>query len=104
MLIAPRKRASTSAVVAGIVLAALLFMRRMAEVSGVELVPQSEHRERLQLPDHVLLFELAGPRASPRLLRERRCARPWAGELSVSRSRTLEQSSSQVIAIHRSWS
>jgi sulfate permease, SulP family len=49
------------AVVVGIVLAALLFMRRMAEVSGVELVPQGERRERLQLPDHVLLFELAGP-------------------------------------------
>ncbi|HSS77167.1 MAG TPA: C4-dicarboxylic acid transporter DauA [Thermoanaerobaculia bacterium] len=47
-------------VTAGIVLAALLFMRRMAEVSNVRLVDQ--HPIATQgLPKDVLIYEVAGP-------------------------------------------
>ncbi|MCA9286124.1 MAG: C4-dicarboxylic acid transporter DauA [Phycisphaerales bacterium] len=49
------------AVSVGIVLAALLFIRRMAEVSSVRLVG-SEHRvDAVGLPPTVVLYEIAGP-------------------------------------------
>lgn len=49
------------AVLVGILLAALLFMRRMAEVTGVRLV-SDPHRERPHgLPESVLLYEVSGP-------------------------------------------
>jgi SulP family sulfate permease len=48
-------------VTAGIVISALLFMKRMAEVSGVELVGE-QHPALLQpLPRGVLLYEVLGP-------------------------------------------
>jgi SulP family sulfate permease len=48
-------------VTAGVVIAALLFMRRMAEVSGVRLV--GDHHPQLSepLPRGVVLYEVAGP-------------------------------------------
>ncbi|HRC87212.1 MAG TPA: C4-dicarboxylic acid transporter DauA, partial [Thermoanaerobaculia bacterium] len=49
------------AVVVGFVLAALLFMRRMAEVSGIEMVPETERLDRAHLPPGVLVYEVAGP-------------------------------------------
>lgn len=46
----------------GVVLAALLFMRRMAEVSGATLVVQEDHPGLDRpLPEGVLLYEVAGP-------------------------------------------
>ena len=49
-------------VTVGIVLAALLFMRRMAEVSGVTLVGRgASAASRSSLPRGVLLYEIAGP-------------------------------------------
>jgi len=48
------------AVSAGIVLAALLFMRRMAEVSEVRLVEEHPHLT-APLPRGVLFYEIAGP-------------------------------------------
>jgi SulP family sulfate permease len=46
-------------VTVGVMLAALLFMRRMAEVSGVRLVDQ--HPLLSGLPKSVLVYEVAGP-------------------------------------------
>ena len=46
-------------VTVGVMLAALLFMRRMAEVSGVRLVDQ--HPLLAGLPKSVLVYEVAGP-------------------------------------------
>jgi SulP family sulfate permease len=46
-------------VTVGVMLAALLFMRRMAEVSGVRLVDQ--HPLLTGLPKSVLIYEVAGP-------------------------------------------
>jgi SulP family sulfate permease len=46
-------------VTVGVMLAALLFMRRMAEVSGVRLVDQ--HPLLAGLPKDVLVYEVAGP-------------------------------------------
>jgi SulP family sulfate permease len=52
----------TVAVTAGILLAALLFMRRMAEVSGVTLVSSGRHpASDRPLPRGVVLYDLAGP-------------------------------------------
>jgi len=48
------------AVTVGIVLASLLFMRRMAEVSSVTLVSPEEHAARA-LPPGLLVYEIAGP-------------------------------------------
>ena len=48
-------------VTAGVVLAALLFMRRMAEVSGVTLVGDRHPQLREPLPRGVVLYEIAGP-------------------------------------------
>jgi len=49
------------AVVAGIMLAALLFMRRMAELSGTTLVEGSHPRLTEPLPEGVVLYEVGGP-------------------------------------------
>jgi SulP family sulfate permease len=48
-------------VTVGILLASLLFMRRMAEVSGVTLVGESHPGLAESLPRGVLLYEIAGP-------------------------------------------
>ena len=48
-------------VTVGIVMAALLFMRRMAEVSGVTLVGEGHPLVEEPLPRGVLLYEIAGP-------------------------------------------
>jgi SulP family sulfate permease len=48
------------AVSVGVVLAALLFMRRMAELARVDLAPESRRRS-LALPPDVLLYEIGGP-------------------------------------------
>jgi SulP family sulfate permease len=48
-------------VTVGILLASLLFMRRMAEVSGVTLVGESHPLLEDSLPRGVLLYEIAGP-------------------------------------------
>jgi SulP family sulfate permease len=48
-------------VTAGIVLAALLFMKRMAEVTGVTLVGEGHPDLDEPLPRGVLLYEIAGP-------------------------------------------
>lgn len=49
------------AVSTGVVMAALLFMRRMSEVSGVRLVGDEERASRTPLPKGVMLYEVAGP-------------------------------------------
>ncbi len=49
------------AVTAGVLLAALLFMRRMAEVSEVRLVAEPHRRLAHALPPQVLLYEVTGP-------------------------------------------
>jgi sulfate permease, SulP family len=49
------------AVSAGIVLAAVLFMRRMAEVSGIKLVGDQHPHLDEPLPKGVLLYEINGP-------------------------------------------
>jgi sulfate permease, SulP family len=49
------------AVTAGMVLAAFLFMRRMAEVASVELVGEEHPHLRLKLPPEVMLYEVNGP-------------------------------------------
>ena len=46
-------------VTVGVMLAALLFMRRMAEVSGIRLVDQ--HPLLTGLPKDVMVYEVAGP-------------------------------------------
>jgi SulP family sulfate permease len=45
----------------GVVLAALLFMRRMAEISGATLVPAGHPGLRAPLPRGVVLYDIAGP-------------------------------------------
>jgi len=45
----------------GIVLASLLFMRRMAEISGARVVPADAGKLREPLPEGVVLYEIAGP-------------------------------------------
>jgi SulP family sulfate permease len=49
------------AVSAGIVLAAILFMRRMAEVSRVKLIGEEHPHLEQPLPKGVLLYEINGP-------------------------------------------
>jgi SulP family sulfate permease len=49
------------AVTAGIVLSALLFMRRMAEVTGARLADDTHPDLKEPLPRGVLLYEIAGP-------------------------------------------
>jgi SulP family sulfate permease len=49
------------AVVVGILLAAVLFMKRMAEVSGATLVGHSRSGVDAELPAGVFIYEIAGP-------------------------------------------
>ena len=49
------------AVTAGMVLAAFLFMRRMAEVSTVQLVDEGHPQHKLKLPRDTVLYEVNGP-------------------------------------------
>jgi|CXWL01.1.fsa_nt_gi SulP family sulfate permease len=49
------------AVVAGVMLASLLFMKRMSEVSGITLVSESHPLLDRPLPRGVLLYDVAGP-------------------------------------------
>jgi SulP family sulfate permease len=51
----------TVSVTAGVLMAALLFMRRMAEVSGVELVGEGHPDLEEPLPRGVVLYDIAGP-------------------------------------------
>lgn len=45
----------------GIVLASLLFMRRMAEITGARMVAAGAGKLREPLPEGVILYEIAGP-------------------------------------------
>jgi len=49
------------AVTTGIMLAALLFMRRMAEISGARVVGDDDPVLREPLPEGVILYQIAGP-------------------------------------------
>ena len=49
------------AVTAGVLLAAVLFMRRMAEISGARLVSEGAPTAHGPVPPGVLLYEIAGP-------------------------------------------
>ena len=49
------------AVTAGMILAAFLFMRRMAEVASVELVGEAHPHLKVKLPKQVMLYEVNGP-------------------------------------------
>jgi SulP family sulfate permease len=49
------------AVTVGMVLAAFLFMRRMAEVASVQLVDEEHSHLKLKLPREVMLYEVNGP-------------------------------------------
>lgn len=51
----------TIAVTAGILLAALLFMRRMVEISGAELIADRHPEHGGALPRGVLVYDIAGP-------------------------------------------
>jgi SulP family sulfate permease len=48
-------------VTVGVMLAALLFMRRMAELSGATLVGEGDPKLRGPLPREVVLYDVAGP-------------------------------------------
>lgn len=50
-----------TAVSAGIVLAALLFIRRMVEISDAGFVGETHHKLEQPLPPGVLIYEIAGP-------------------------------------------
>ncbi|MCG3181280.1 MAG: C4-dicarboxylic acid transporter DauA [Phycisphaerae bacterium] len=50
-----------AAVSAGVLLAAVLFMRRMAEVSGYKLISGEQAERTHRLPPEVLLYEVGGP-------------------------------------------
>ncbi len=49
------------AVVVGVILAAMLFMRRMVEISGAELIGGSEGNTVVGLPPGVVFYDVAGP-------------------------------------------
>ena len=49
------------AVTVGVVLAALMFMRRMADVANVQLVSKGHEKLDQPLPENVMLYEIAGP-------------------------------------------
>ena len=49
------------AVTAGMVLAAFLFMRRMAEVASVQLVEEGHPHLKVKLPKDTVLYEVNGP-------------------------------------------
>lgn len=48
-------------ITAGIILSSMLFIRRMAEVSGVRLIGDTHPELREPLPRGVVLYEVAGP-------------------------------------------
>jgi SulP family sulfate permease len=48
-------------VTAGILLAALLFMRRMVEISGAELIGPQHPEHGQNLPKGVIVYDIAGP-------------------------------------------
>jgi SulP family sulfate permease len=45
----------------GVLLAALLFMKRMADVTNVNLLDESHHEHKAALPKATLVYEIAGP-------------------------------------------
>jgi len=49
------------AVTAGMILAAFLFMRRMAEVASVELIESDHPHVKVPLPREVMLYQVNGP-------------------------------------------
>lgn len=49
------------AVGVGVGLAAVLFIRRMIEITGVELVPSAEHPHLSGLPKHAIVYDINGP-------------------------------------------
>lgn len=49
------------AVTAGVVMAALLFMRRMAELTHAHLIDDSKHETIHDIPEGVSVYEIAGP-------------------------------------------
>ncbi len=49
------------AVVVGVILAAMLFMRRMVEISGAELIGGSDGNMAAGLPPGVVFYDVAGP-------------------------------------------
>jgi sulfate permease, SulP family len=51
----------TISVTAGLILAAMLFIRQMAELTGAELVEHHEHTRNLPLPEHVVVYDINGP-------------------------------------------
>jgi len=51
----------TIAVTAGILLAALLFMRRMVEISGAELIGPSHAEHGKDLPPGLIVYDIGGP-------------------------------------------
>ena len=51
----------TIAVTAGVLLAALLFMRRMAEISGAELIGPQHPEHGRDLPHGVVVYDIGGP-------------------------------------------
>ena len=51
----------TVAVSVGLVLASVLFMRRMVEITSVRLIAESHPEEHVDLPPGVQVYEIAGP-------------------------------------------
>ncbi|MEY3218859.1 MAG: hypothetical protein RIT27_216 [Pseudomonadota bacterium] len=51
----------TISVTAGLILAAMLFIRQMAELTGAELIGHRDHERNIDLPDHVLIYDINGP-------------------------------------------
>lgn len=49
------------AVGVGVVLAALLFIRRMSELTGAELISESSEHQHANLPSHVAVYDINGP-------------------------------------------
>lgn len=49
------------AVGVGVVLAALLFMQRMAALTGVQLVTSQQHPHLVDLPKHIAVYDINGP-------------------------------------------
>ncbi len=49
------------AVGAGLVLASLLFIRRMSELTGAELLSTREHEHLQNLPEEIVVYEINGP-------------------------------------------
>ncbi|MBK8162313.1 MAG: C4-dicarboxylic acid transporter DauA [Gammaproteobacteria bacterium] len=49
------------AVGVGVVLAALLFIRRMSELTGTELITEGSDHQHANLPSHVAVYDINGP-------------------------------------------